>query len=702
MSSTPDASIRQPSGRMARLMLMVFWPAAIFPAVLIGGLVYLVGFGTATVSTGSATIPPLSVAVVGLASLVILGLSGALIHLAAVRITAPLVNLVNIMNAYLEGHRDWRAPLERSGDESGDLARLFNELANENQELNRSAIAGDALPALKANAWLQLSQAVSAANDQAGLAESLLKSLKLVAPYTKAALYLVEAQPLQAERPEAQAQQPLPQAVLNMAISGNQANGQPVLFTANDPVQNRFDLDPVAHPQNSLPWLISQAAVSRQPLVMRPALPGETGADAGSHLHAAIPLVFAGQAVGVIRLDASNRTGAAGLSTAAVLSTANGVPTGTDKLNGPSTASEMERANGAGAAATASGANFTARTLADLQAIANLLAPAFACWQQNRLAAPIGAGLPAAASNAESGGDETVTSSAALTDLPAEVPPETPQAVELAPGERETAELRLLWNVSQAVASHTEPLSLYETIHAQVEGLMGAISSFAIALYARETDTIAIPYMVEEGQPLEIPDFPLGEGLTSIVIRRRQPLLLAENVAEQIQNLGAKTIGEAARSWLGVPLMLADEPIGAIIVQDVKNEGRFTIEDQRLLVTLASQLAIFIRNTQLLEATRLQARQEHLINAITAQISSSIDMQEILTITASQLGAALGAQRAHARLIRPQAQRQQAKQPQSQAFASPARSSGGGRSSAAARFTPSAATAEPDSPGDQR
>jgi GAF domain-containing protein len=219
--------------------------------------------------------------------------------------------------------------------------------------------------------------------------------------------------------------------------------------------------------------------------------------------------------------------------------------------------------------------------------------------------------------------------------------------------QRRLAELQTMWNISQTISGETDLGTLFRVIHEQVEFVMGEINSFAIALYDAELDSIQIPYMVEAGRKVEVAPFPLGEGLTSIVIRTRRPLLLVADTEAKARALGARVAGVPARSWLGVPLLFGGEVIGAIIAQDIDHDYRFNEEDEHLLSTLAAQVAVVVRNAWLLETTRLRAEQERLLNDITAKIRRSVDIQTILKTTADELGAALGARRAHIEITRP-------------------------------------------------
>jgi len=204
--------------------------------------------------------------------------------------------------------------------------------------------------------------------------------------------------------------------------------------------------------------------------------------------------------------------------------------------------------------------------------------------------------------------------------------------------------LETLDAVSHAISIETDLNSLYRVIHEQVSRVLGDVD-FMIALYRRESGLIEVPYAYEGGEFLQIHPFPLGRGLTSILIRTGEPLLLGEDAARQAAEMGALMQGAAPESWLGVPLLVGGSAIGAMIVQDPHTSGRFTEEDQRLLENMAAQIAVMVRNTRLLEEARQRAEREHTINEITAKIRRQVGLESVVRTTADELAAALGARR---------------------------------------------------------
>ena len=207
---------------------------------------------------------------------------------------------------------------------------------------------------------------------------------------------------------------------------------------------------------------------------------------------------------------------------------------------------------------------------------------------------------------------------------------------------RRVAALQSLAKISQAISVVTDLNELFDAIHEQVIQVMGEVD-LAIALYDPSSDMISIPYAQEAGEKISLEAFPLGEGLTSILLRTQQPLMLVEDTEQKALELGAKIAGAAAKSWLGVPLIVYNEVLGTFILQDTFNEHRFDDDDLRLMTTLASQVAITIRNVRLLQETQRRAEKEKIIAEITTKIWASQDIETVARTALFELGRSLRA-----------------------------------------------------------
>lgn len=195
--------------------------------------------------------------------------------------------------------------------------------------------------------------------------------------------------------------------------------------------------------------------------------------------------------------------------------------------------------------------------------------------------------------------------------------------------ERQTLEARALNILASNASTISDLHAFYASIHNQFRAVVGDLS-FLIALYDSKTNSINIPYLYEDGRYQTIDTFPLGEGLTSLLIRSGEPLLIVEDAEQKMTAMGAKFAGRPARSWLGVPLLVRGDAIGALILQDLEKEHAFDEDDLRFALTVAGQIASPIQNVRLLQESQQLSLQFETAAEIARDISASLDLDELL------------------------------------------------------------------------
>ncbi len=195
--------------------------------------------------------------------------------------------------------------------------------------------------------------------------------------------------------------------------------------------------------------------------------------------------------------------------------------------------------------------------------------------------------------------------------------------------DRLSREARALNILASNAVNVSDLRSFYSSIHDQFRNIVGDYS-FVIALYDEPTNSISIPYLYEDGRFSSLDAFPLGEGLTSILIRTREPLLLVEDTEKRAIAMGAKVSGKPARSWLGVPLLARGEAIGAVILQHLEKERAFTDEDLRFATAVAGQISGTVHNIRLVQGSQQLALQFETAAEIARDISSSLNLDELL------------------------------------------------------------------------
>lgn len=156
---------------------------------------------------------------------------------------------------------------------------------------------------------------------------------------------------------------------------------------------------------------------------------------------------------------------------------------------------------------------------------------------------------------------------------------------------KRTAELSTVNSISQAIAGHLEIDKLINLVGDKVRDLFNANIVY-LAMLEKETDIINFPY----GYGEELPPLPLGDGLTSHIILKKEPLLINKEAEKKTEELGVERIGTPSASYLGVPIPVGGEIIGVLSVQSTEKENVFNEDDMRLLSTIAAHVGIAINN----------------------------------------------------------------------------------------------------------
>jgi len=94
--------------------------------------------------------------------------------------------------------------------------------------------------------------------------------------------------------------------------------------------------------------------------------------------------------------------------------------------------------------------------------------------------------------------------------------------------------------------------------------------------------------------------------------------LINKDADRKTEELGVERVGTPSASYLGVPIPVGEEIIGVLSVQSTEKENVFTLDDMRLLGTIAAHVGIAINNANAYEElnktlVNLEATQDQLI-----------------------------------------------------------------------------------------
>lgn len=149
---------------------------------------------------------------------------------------------------------------------------------------------------------------------------------------------------------------------------------------------------------------------------------------------------------------------------------------------------------------------------------------------------------------------------------------------------------------------------------------------FAILLLNEKTHELRFRFQI--GYTREVAErtrIKVGEGVTGIAAQRREPILVADVANDPRYISGVPNV----RSELAVPLIVKNRIIGVIDIESPQ-PNHFTEEHKRLLTLIASRVAVGIENARLYTRTARQARTLVLLNEIARELTSILNVDELL------------------------------------------------------------------------
>jgi sigma-B regulation protein RsbU (phosphoserine phosphatase) len=149
---------------------------------------------------------------------------------------------------------------------------------------------------------------------------------------------------------------------------------------------------------------------------------------------------------------------------------------------------------------------------------------------------------------------------------------------------------------------------------------------FAILLLNEKTHDLRFRFAIGHTQEtVERTRIKIGEGITGQAVQTREPIV----VNDVHRTSGYIEALPQVRSELAVPLIIKNRVIGVIDIE-APTPGYFTEDHARLLTVVASRIAIGIENARLYTRTSRQARTLRLLNEISQELTSILNVDELL------------------------------------------------------------------------
>jgi diguanylate cyclase (GGDEF)-like protein/putative nucleotidyltransferase with HDIG domain len=205
---------------------------------------------------------------------------------------------------------------------------------------------------------------------------------------------------------------------------------------------------------------------------------------------------------------------------------------------------------------------------------------------------------------------------------------------------RRTQELHMLNEIGRALSSTLDPDALFETILNEIKRLFD-VNHFCVALHDAARNEIKFEVEVRDGQVQSKRARPFGGNLAiEYLMRTRQPILIRENYVEELRKLGIEPLNSHEGCFCGVPLLLYERPIGAMILQSPQ-ERALDHSHLEMMRVLASEAVIALENARLFREERAKSRRLMLFNNISRNIITTLNPDEMLAKIAEELEAGL-------------------------------------------------------------
>ena len=161
---------------------------------------------------------------------------------------------------------------------------------------------------------------------------------------------------------------------------------------------------------------------------------------------------------------------------------------------------------------------------------------------------------------------------------------------------RESKIKEVIFNITKKANETLSLKTLFNYIKSELGTLINT-NNFFIALYDKKTDLISTPYMVDEQD--DNSDFPKGKTLTGYIIDTKKSLLATNKELLNLKHKKEiKVLGPLSQCWLGVPLIIENEAIGAIVIQSYTDVNAYTQKDLTLVELIATNISQVIKQAR--------------------------------------------------------------------------------------------------------
>lgn len=191
--------------------------------------------------------------------------------------------------------------------------------------------------------------------------------------------------------------------------------------------------------------------------------------------------------------------------------------------------------------------------------------------------------------------------------------------------------IKALFAISNAVNTTESLDELYKSIHICLNETID-VSNFFIALYDKKKDTLSFPYVVDikDGVLSAVKGVSKSGSLTCEVIQKGKPLFYKKKeMLDRARKMNLDLTGTPSELWLGVPLIVKEEVIGAIVIQSYNNPDIYDQKDMDLLISISDQIGLAIDRRLAEDAQEKSEQIKEVLFSISNAVNTTENLEEL-------------------------------------------------------------------------
>ncbi len=198
--------------------------------------------------------------------------------------------------------------------------------------------------------------------------------------------------------------------------------------------------------------------------------------------------------------------------------------------------------------------------------------------------------------------------------------------------QRKDLATEIVKRVNQQMGDATQPNNLERLLKAiQHEfDLVGRAANFIVVLVGDSPEWLYTRLHIENGEVRQPYWRQVSENsITVRLVSTAKPLFLPNGTEQYRQQYDLRQVGlRAARSWMGMPLKIGSQTIGAMIIEDDNHKNTYTRAHFELLREIADQLANFVQTAWLNERQEIFNKQLSLLQSASETIMVLAEQSE--------------------------------------------------------------------------